>query len=57
MTLDLDFVRNEYPSLRDDYVYFDNAGGSQTLRRVMDKITEYYMTSDVQLGATYSSFN
>lgn len=52
--LDINFVRNEYPSLRDDYVYFDNAGGSQTLRRVMDKITEYYMTSDVQLGGIYS---
>jgi len=54
MKLDLNFIRNEYPSLRTDYVFFDNAGGSQTLKRVMDKITEYYMTSDVQLGGTYS---
>lgn len=54
MQLDLNFIRKEYPSLRDDYVYFDNAGGSQTLKRVMDRITEYYMTSDVQLGGTYS---
>ncbi|MDC0231237.1 aminotransferase class V-fold PLP-dependent enzyme, partial [Aureispira] len=54
MELDLNFVRNEYPSLRDDYIYLDNAGGSQTLKRVIDKITEYYMTSDVQLGASYS---
>ncbi|BDS09846.1 cysteine desulfurase-like protein [Aureispira anguillae] len=54
MKLDLDFVRKEYPSLREDYVFFDNAGGSQTLQRVMNKITEYYMTSDVQLGASYS---
>ncbi|MBL4650269.1 MAG: aminotransferase class V-fold PLP-dependent enzyme, partial [Aureispira sp.] len=54
MKLDLDFIRNEYPSLREDYVFFDNAGGSQTLKRVMDKITEYYMTSNVQLGGTYS---
>jgi cysteine desulfurase family protein (TIGR01976 family) len=54
MKLDLDFIRNEYPSLREDYVFFDNAGGSQTLKRVMDKVTEYYMTSDVQMGGTYS---
>jgi cysteine desulfurase family protein (TIGR01976 family) len=54
MSLDLNFIRKEFPSLRDDYVYFDNAGGSQTLKRVMDKITEYYMTSDVQLGGVYS---
>lgn len=54
MKLDLDFIRNEYPSLREDYVFFDNAGGSQTLKRVMDKITEYYMTSNVQMGGTYS---
>ncbi|MCH2020888.1 MAG: aminotransferase class V-fold PLP-dependent enzyme [Saprospiraceae bacterium] len=54
MELDLSFIRRQFPSLRDDYIYFDNAGGSQTLKRVMDKITEYYMTSDVQLGGAYS---
>ena len=32
----------------------DNAGGSQTLGRVIKKVTEYFMTSDVQLGGVYS---
>ncbi len=54
MKADLKFIRNEFPSLRDDYVYFDNAGGSQTLGRVINKVTEYFMTSDVQLGGVYS---
>lgn len=54
MTLDINFVRCEFPALRDDYIFFDNAGGSQTLGRVIQKVTEYYTTSNVQLGGTYS---
>ena len=51
---DMQFIRSAFPSLRDDYVFFDNAGGSQTLGLVMDKITDYYMHSNVQLGGVYS---
>lgn len=51
---DMQFIRSAFPSLRDDYVFFDNAGGSQTLGLVMDKITDYYMNSNVQLGGVYS---
>ncbi|MDX2217246.1 MAG: cysteine desulfurase-like protein [Oculatellaceae cyanobacterium bins.114] len=53
-TLQLDFVRQQFPSLAGDWVFFDNAGGSQTLKRVVDRITEYLLTSDVQLGASYA---
>ena len=31
----------------------DNAGGSQTLRQVVDRISEFLLTSNVQLGASY----
>lgn len=50
----IDFVRQEFPSLAGDWMFFDNAGGSQTLKRVVDKISEYLLTSDVQLGASYA---
>ncbi|MDJ0841993.1 MAG: cysteine desulfurase-like protein [Acidobacteriota bacterium] len=53
VSLDLDFVRRQFPALADGYVYMDNAGGSQTLKSVVDRIGEYLLTSDVQLGATY----
>ncbi|MEW6493646.1 MAG: cysteine desulfurase-like protein [Cyanobacteriota bacterium] len=50
----IDFVRQEFPSLAGDWTFFDNAGGSQTLKRVVDRISEYLLTSDVQLGASYA---
>ena len=31
-TLDLDHVRSQFPGLRDDWVFFDNAGGAQICR-------------------------
>ena len=49
----IDFVRQEFPSLAGDWTFFDNAGGSQTLKRVVERISEYLLTSDVQLGASY----
>lgn len=51
--LNLDFVRQRFPSLAGNWTFFDNAGGSQTLKRVVDRITEYLLNSNVQLGASY----
>ncbi|MGJ3248546.1 MAG: cysteine desulfurase-like protein [Elainellaceae cyanobacterium] len=52
-SLQLDAVRQHFPALSGDWVFFDNAGGSQTLRAVVDRISEFLLTSDVQLGASY----
>ena len=54
-TLDLNAIRAEFPSLRNDCVYLDNAGGSQVLRRVADRVRDYLLTSSVQLGASYAA--
>lgn len=51
--LDLTAVRAEFPALAGETVYLDNAGGSQVLRRVADRIHEYLLTTSVQLGASY----
>lgn len=51
--LDLDFVRARFPALSSGFVYLDNAGGSQTLAEVAARITDYLLTSNVQLGASY----
>ena len=53
-SLNLAAVRAEFPSLAGDCVYLDNAGGSQVLRRVADRIHDYLLTSSVQLGASYA---
>jgi len=53
MNRDLAAIRGEFPALTDSVVYLDNAGGSQVLRRVADRVREYLLTSSVQLGASY----
>ncbi len=53
-TLNLDYVRQQFPALAGEWTFFDNAGGSQILKTVGDRITEFLYTSNVQLGATYS---
>ena len=52
--LNLATIRAEFPALAGDCTYLDNAGGSQVLRRVADRIHDYLLTSSVQLGASYA---
>jgi cysteine desulfurase family protein (TIGR01976 family) len=52
--LDLGWVRQQFPALASDVVYFDNAGGSQALGRVVDRIRDYLLTTNVQHGASYA---
>ena len=52
--LNLAAVRAEFPALATDAVFLDNAGGSQVLKRVADRIHDYLLTTSVQLGASYA---
>ncbi|HZS36303.1 MAG TPA: aminotransferase class V-fold PLP-dependent enzyme [Polyangia bacterium] len=55
--LDLPSVRRQFPALAEqegDWVFFDNAGGSQILGRVVERIVEFLRTSNVQLGGSYA---
>lgn len=52
--LDLPFIRAQFPGLAGDFAYLDNAGGSQCLGRVADRIRDYLVTTPVQLGASYA---
>ncbi|MDY8110156.1 cysteine desulfurase-like protein [Fulvimarina sp. 2208YS6-2-32] len=54
MTLDIDFVRRQFPALSGEWVFMDNAGGSQVLSRVATRISDYLLTSNVQTGASYA---
>ena len=52
--LDLDFVRGQFPALKDNqWAFFDNAGGSQVLGTVASRVADYMLTSSVQTGASY----
>ncbi|MCA3022406.1 MAG: cysteine desulfurase-like protein [Burkholderiales bacterium] len=51
----LDAVRAEFPALATNMVFLDNAGGSQVLKRVADRIHDYLTTVSVQLGASYTT--
>lgn len=53
MQLDETEVRAKFPALKQDQVFFDNAGGSQTLGTVIDSIRDYLLQNNVQLGASY----
>lgn len=53
MSLDSEFVRRQFPALDGGWSYFDNAGGSQILRRAVDRIAEFLLTRNVQIGGTY----
>jgi cysteine desulfurase family protein (TIGR01976 family) len=55
-TLDLDFVRSQFPALAlGDWAYMDNAGGSLVLKGVADRISDYLLTTSVQHGASYEA--
>lgn len=51
--LNLDYIRSQFPGLDTDWVLFDNAGGSQILKPVAERIHEHFYTSNVQLGGSY----
>ena len=53
MTLDLDFVREQFPALTNEWIFMDNAGGSQILKGCVANINEYYYANNVQLGGSY----
>lgn len=54
-SFNIEWVRQQFPALQKPMVFMDNAGGSQTLKPVMDRITEYLTDYDVQLGASYQT--
>ncbi|KAK3337083.1 pyridoxal phosphate-dependent transferase [Cercophora scortea] len=54
-TLNMDEVRGSFPALSSAQVFLDNAGGSQALGSVAERVKDYLLNTNVQLGATYST--
>ena len=53
-TLDIAAVRAAFPALSSNYVFADNAGGSQCLAAAAHAVSDYLLNSNVQLGADYA---
>jgi cysteine desulfurase family protein (TIGR01976 family) len=53
VSLDMNFVRDQFPGLKNEWAFMDNAGGAQILKGCVDNITEYYYSNNVQLGGSY----
>lgn len=52
--LDMDHVRSRFPGLRDDWAFFDNAGGSQICQPALDRVVEFLTHRNVQIGGSYA---
>jgi cysteine desulfurase family protein (TIGR01976 family) len=55
--LDLDFVRSQFPAFKDplckDWSFFENAGGSYVPKQVIDRLTNFMISTKVQPYAEY----
>ena len=51
--MDIKYVREQFPALNRDFIFMDNAGGSQVLKKVIERISGYLVHHNVQLGASY----
>lgn len=52
-TLDLTQVRKHFPGLARGWTLFDNAGGSQILKGAVERMTEFMIERNVQIGGSY----
>lgn len=53
-SFDVIHARSQFPSLKTGFIFADNAGGSQVAQQVLDRLTDYLINTNAQLGADYS---
>lgn len=53
MSLDPQWIRSQFPSLATGMLFFDNPGGTQVPRRVIDAVSDYYLTSNANHGGAF----
>jgi selenocysteine lyase/cysteine desulfurase len=53
MALDVMLARAQFPALSGEWIFMDNAGGSQVPIQVADAVRDYLLQTNVQLGASY----
>jgi len=55
MSLNLDVIRQQFPSLNRDAIFFDNPGGTQIARQSIDRITKYLIESNANHGGVFAT--
>jgi cysteine desulfurase family protein (TIGR01976 family) len=55
MTLNLPQIRTQFPALQREVVYFDNPGGTQVARQVIERVTEYYTRHNANHGGLFAT--
>ncbi len=53
-SLDIAYVHSQFPALGGDWVFMDNAGGSQVLAGVVARISAFLVEKNVQIGGSYA---
>ena len=60
LALNVDAIRREFPSLDLELagrpaVFLDGPGGTQVPRRVIDAVTDYYLTANANEGGSFAT--
>ncbi len=55
MTIDISLIRKQFPALERDAIYFDNPGGTQVARQVVDRMTDYLTRHNANHGGAFST--
>lgn len=53
--LDIDMIRRQFPALNREAVYFDNPGGTQVCKPVLDRMTAYLQDSNANHGGAFAT--
>jgi len=49
----MEHVRKQFPGLANGWTFFDNAGGTQILTEVVDRMNDFLFNMNVQVGGSY----
>lgn len=55
MALDPVHVRSQFPALSSGAVFFDNPGGTQVPNQVVDRMVDYLVTANANLGGAFTT--
>lgn len=55
MSLNLDVIRQQFPSLNRNAIFFDNPGGTQIAKPSIDRITKYLIESNANHGGVFAT--
>jgi selenocysteine lyase/cysteine desulfurase len=55
MPFDIDQVRAQFPALASGAIFFDNPGGTQVARRVVERMTDYLVRCNANHGGAFTT--